>query len=183
MQVYSRLSTYNLTEGQEIGLVATVFDESLDPGDVDGVDFELADVGYRIEPLAADLQVVYFTSGTASSSSTAAEFPWGDAIRDRFGDTLEDTPRTTEQIEDDGTPLVLVERDGRWYFSMWHSIAEQARLESGDPLPLLGDQPVRLGSETPDAAVEAMIEDLVDLDLRSAIGRMDPAETARESIG
>lgn len=29
--MYARLSTYNLTEGQEIGLVATVFDESLDP--------------------------------------------------------------------------------------------------------------------------------------------------------
>ena len=155
-----------------------VFDESLDPADVDGVDFELADVTYRIDPLADDLQAVYFTSGTASSSSTAAEFPWGDAIRDRFSDNFEDTPRTTEDIDDDGTPLVLVERDGRWYFSMWHSIAEQARLESGDNLPLVGDMPVALGSDSPADAVEAMIQDMVDLDIRNVIGRMDPAEAA-----
>ncbi len=155
-----------------------VFDESLDPADVDGVDFELADVTYRIDPLADDLQAVYFTSGTASSEATAADFPWGDAIRDRFSDNFEDTPRTTEDIEDDGTPLVLVERDGRWYFSMWHSIAEQARLESGDALPLVGDMPIALGSDTPAEAVESMMQDMVDLDIRSVIGRMDPAEAA-----
>ena len=155
-----------------------VFDDSLDPADVDGVDFELADVTYRIDPIADDLQAVYFTSGSASSEATAAEFPWGDAIRDRFGSDLEDSPRTTEEINDDGTPLVLVERDGRWYFSMWHSIAEQARLDSGDDLPLVGDMPLALGSETPAAAVEAMIQGMVDLDIRDVIGRMDPAETA-----
>ncbi len=157
-----------------------VFNDGLDPADVEGVDLELTDVDYRIEPLAGndDIQHVYFTSGTASSESVAAEFPWGDAIRDRFGDNIEDSPRTTEDITESETPIVLVERDGRWYFSMWHTVGEAIRLETGDPLPLVGDAPPALGSDSPEEAVEAMIAEMVDLDLRGMIGRMDPEEAA-----
>ena len=99
-----------------------VFSDDLDMGDVDGVDFQLTDVEYRIETIPGndDLAHVFFTGGEGRTIVTADDLPFGDAIRARFGDELEDSDES-DSVEptDDDVPLVLVERNGRWYFSMW----------------------------------------------------------------
>lgn len=164
-----------LPELQRLG----VFDETFDAADVDGVDFELTDVTWRTEPIgdSTDLQAVYFTGGNASSETVAAEVPWGDAIRDLFGDEIQDS-RTNETITETDDALVLVERDGRWYFSMWHSVAESARKQLGEPLPAQSEAPDSLGADTPEQAVEGMINALFDVDPRAIIGHLDPDEAA-----
>jgi len=164
-----------LPELQRLG----VFDESLDAADVEGVDIELTDVTWRIEPIgdSTDLKAVYFTGGNASSEVVAAQLPWGDDIRDVLGGDIEDA-QVDEPIEDSGDAFVLIERNGRWYFSMWHSIAESGRVALGEPLPAASEAPAALGADTPADAVEQMIQAMVAADVRQIIGHLDPEEAA-----
>ena len=157
-----------------------VLDESADAGNVEGFEWEFSDVTYRVETLAQnpDMVHVYFTGGQAAAEFNAVDFPFGDDFRERFGDDFEDEPRVTEDIEESGNPMVLVERDGRWYISAMFTLAENARLESGQRLPPLSEAPVALGSGSPEAAFEAMFAEMVEMDLEGFIGRMDPDELA-----
>lgn len=157
-----------------------VLDGSADAADVSGFDVEFTDVTYRVEPVAghADMVRVYFTGGQATGEFRSAEFPFGDEFRERFGDDMTDEPRTTEDIEPSETPLVLVERDGRWYMSAMFSIAEAGRIEEGAAMPALAAMPPALGSSSPEAAVEALIGEVVELDVAGMVGRIDPEEMA-----
>lgn len=157
-----------------------VLDEGIDLSAVGGIDLELTDVEYRIDEVggAADMRHVFFTGGTASSAATADEFPFGDAIRARYGDDLQDAPLTTQAIEETEPPVVLVERNNRWYVSLWFTLGEAARREAGAELPSEIEQPFPLGSATPEEAVEQFIREIADFDLEGLIGRMDPEETA-----
>ena len=157
-----------------------VLDERANAGDVEGFDWEFTNVTYRVEPIAQnpDMVHVFFTGGEAAAEFNSAEFPFGDTFRDRFGDDFEDVPRETEQIENSENPMVLVEHDGRWYVSGLFTIAENIRLEAGERLPDPTEAPRALGSSTPDAAVEAMFTEMVEMDLAGLIGRMDPEEMA-----
>jgi hypothetical protein len=154
-----------------------VFSEDLDAAQVDGVDFNITNVTYEVGPLDGhpDVRLVWFTGGESTSTFTAADFPLGDALREFAGDDLEDDEQTTE-MADDEVPMVLVERDGRWFVSMWHTVAETARIEAGQPIPGASARPQALGSDSPEAAVEAMINEFTDLDLEGLIGRLDPDE-------
>lgn len=157
-----------------------VLNDSADAGNIEGFDWELSDVTYRIEALAQDSEMVhvYFTGGQAAAEFNAIDFPFGDDFRERFGDEIQDEARVTEVIEDTGTPMVLVERNGRWYVSAMFTMAENIRLEEGERLPALSEIPRSFGSESPEAAVEAMILAMVDMDLRGMIGHLDPSEMA-----
>ncbi len=157
-----------------------VLDDSADAGNVEGFEWEFTDVTYRVEsiPLNDDMVRVYFTGGEAAAEFNAAEFPFGDDFRERFGDEIEDEPRVTEDIEESETPMVLVERDGRWYMSAMFTIAETARIEAGEQMPDAALAPRALGSPTPEAAVEAMFAEMMELDMAGFIGRMDPEEMA-----
>lgn len=157
-----------------------ILSDSADAGDVEGVDFEITDLTYRVEPIidAPDMVHVYLTGGEFASEFNAAEFPFSDSYREFLGDDLQDEERTVEAIEPSETPLTFVQRDGKWYFSGWFSIAESIRLEEGGRLPLASEAPPALGSDSPEAAVEAMFDEMVELDLAGMIGRMDPEELA-----
>jgi len=157
-----------------------VLDESADAGDVEGFDWEFRDVTYRVETLAQnpDMVHVYFTGGQAAAEFNSVDFPFGDEFRERFGSDFEDEPRMTEDIEESGNPMVLVERDGRWYMSAMFTIAENARLEAGQRLPPRSEAPVALGSGSPEGAFEAMFAEMVEMDVEGLIGRMDPEELA-----
>ena len=157
-----------------------MFDDSVDAAAVDGVDLEYTDVEYRVDPLAGnpDLVHVFFTGGEFASELNVDALPLGNRFREFLGDDLEDEPRQVESIEADDVPIVFVERDGRWYISMMFTMAENARLQTGEDLPAAVDAPAALGSDSPEAAVEAMFEEVVDLDLDGLIGRMDPEEMA-----
>ena len=166
-----------LPELQRLGLI----DESFDEGSVEGIDIEFVAPAYRIEtvPLTADFVHVFFDSGESTTTFTPAEVPFGDLIRDRFGDEIDAAEIDTESSSmesDNDTPVVLVERDGRWYFSLWYSVAETVRIDAGESVPAIEEMPVRLGADSPEAAVDGMLAAVSDLDLAGMIGRLDPNE-------
>ncbi len=164
-----------LPELERLGVLSGDFD----PSGVEGLDMEFNDFTYRLEnPVGhPDLVHVYATGGTTTFSTDADAFPFGTEIRSRFGDRMESQSDTTPATED-GTPLVLVERDGRWYVSIWFSAAESARIESDKAMPALSEQPQPLGSASPEGAVEGLILDLSDFDLERMLRRLDPEEAA-----
>lgn len=163
-----------LPELVRLGVLADDFDA----GGIDGIDLELIDVTYRIDAVAGhdDLVHVAFTGGRSAASTQMSEFPFGEPILSRFGDSMRDDPRAVEVIEESDNPLVLVRRNGRWYVSLWYSLGEAIRLELDETLPLVWEMPAPRGSPSPEAAVERFVTDAFDLDLAGLLGRLDPEE-------
>ncbi len=161
-------------ELQRLGILGDDFDS----GDTDGLDIRLTDVTYRVDRPAdsPDVAFVYFTGGTSTTSFDVDEFSFGDRVReeiDRDPSIVDELTQTeTERLVSD-TPLVMVERDGRWYVSMIYTVME-SEFPGELPAQVAGLTPV--GAESPEAAVEAMLQAAVDLDLRGMIQRLEPGE-------
>ena len=155
-----------------------VLADRFDAGGVDGVDFELIDVTYRIDSVAGhdDLVHVAFTGGRSASSTQVDEFPFGEPILRRFGGSMQDEPRYVETIEESDNPLVLVRRDDRWYVSLWYSLGEAVRLELDETLPLVSEMPTPRGASSPEAAVEQLVLNAFDFDLAGMVAGLDPEE-------
>jgi hypothetical protein len=162
-----------------------VLDSSIDLAGVSGIDVTIEGLQYRLDavPGGDDLREVVIESGTLSASTNGEELPIGPTLRERFGDELDDldSDETTEfdQSSTGGPGPILVEHDGRWYFSIWYTVAEAARRDAGiEAVPALDEVPPALGADTPEAAIDATIAAASGLDLGAIIGMLDPEETA-----
>ena len=68
-----------------------------------------------------------------------------------------------------------MEEDGRWYLSLFYTSAESAREEAGDEdIPEEGVTPD--GGDSPEAAMDAILDAVEDLDLEAMIAALDPDE-------
>jgi hypothetical protein len=159
-----------------------LIDPSIDLSAISGIDIAFEGLQYRVAPIegAADLYEVLIDAGTISITANGAALPVGATIREQFGSELDEINESeTDPMEGADPGPVMVEYDGQWYFSLWYSVAEAARRDSGgQPVPALADMPVTLGADSPEAAVDGMIAAMTDLDLTAAIGMIDPEEGA-----
>ena len=109
-----------------------------------------------------------------------AELPVGALITDNLPSDMLTEMRGTRLTETDELDIRLtaVEEDGRWYFSVFHTIAEIARDEvaPGMLIPLEGIGAD--GAETPDAAFDAVLDRVEDLDLTGILRTLNPGEAA-----
>lgn len=153
-----------------------VLGSDFDLGSVDGLDLEIDDVEYEIVPTAhPDLFQARFTGGTASATVTPDELPLDEVLNDEI--SVETTTESAEIRSDPNGPvLAIVERDDRWYLSMWHTLGESVRMASGVELPALADLPVAVGADSPEEAMEQMLQHIADLDVAGLIGMVDPEE-------
>ena len=109
-----------------------------------------------------------------------AELPIGELITDNVPADLLTEMRGTRLTETDelDVRLTAVEEDGRWYFSVFHTIAELARQEAAPgmliPIQGIGSD----GADTPDAAFEGMLDRVEDLDLTGLLRTLNPGEAA-----
>ena len=151
----------------------------MDMSAIDGIDLELVGFEPRIERPSEDLAHIYLGTGTVSGNITVAELPLGQLVLDRLdAEQQAFTDSGIQTTEPSSTPLVAVERDGRWYLSLWYTVAENIRLDVGSPMPDPFDRPAAIGGDTPEAAVRLLFEEMVDLDVRRMIGALDPEEMA-----
>jgi hypothetical protein len=78
----------------------------------------------------------------------------------------------TQTDEVGAATFAAVERDGRWYLSLFYSVAESARAD--------GDVPdrgvVADGADSPDGAVDQLLSALEAQDLEGVIATLDPTE-------
>jgi hypothetical protein len=150
--------------------------DDLDLAEFGGVDIDIDDLEFEIVPTAhTDLFHARLTGGTTSATVTPDELPLDDVFLDEIPS---ETTTGSGAIEDDpdGPVLAIVDRDGRWYLSLWHTIGESVRMAAGVELPDLADLPVAVGADSPDEAVEQMLGHVADLDLDGLIGVLDPEE-------
>ena len=155
-----------------------VVDSSFSLDGVKGVDLQFDDVTFRTEPVRDDLARVYFTGGTVTGAFNADELPIGAFVSDtldRFGADISGTSSSdTTQLTDGDTFLVARNGSDGWRVSIGYTIAEAARLDAG--LPLLASGIAPIGADSPEAAVEGMVQAGADFDLRGMIARLSPGE-------
>ncbi|MGI9604170.1 MAG: hypothetical protein ACR2QE_19990 [Acidimicrobiales bacterium] len=158
-----------------------VLAEDFDLGAIAGVDYEFADMTYTPEILGPRVARVG-VDGTVSVSGDVEELRLGELVWDNVpSEALSDmqdeaTAASTEALEDVG--IVAVERDGRWYVSLWYSVAELARRGAGEPLPAFGQGPAPRGGETPEDTLRQIAAEAADLDLGGVISMLEPEEAA-----
>jgi hypothetical protein len=140
---------------------------------VGGLDLAFEDV--QVEPTETnvdDISDIRITA-TATSSADGANVPIGNLLIDEaFGGDRPDLD-SEPQDGDIDWKLATVKRDGRWYLSAFYSIAENAR-QLGDDIP---ESPiVARGADTPEGAVQAILDAVADRDLEGLIAALNPNE-------
>lgn len=169
---------------------------------VSGLDLDVK--GLRLEelPVTDGITSVRIAAGSLVSKINGEQLPVGPVLR-----TLLDNSATgmTEEAGTDGSfvlrggsteaspfefpkggtaplgpdlILTTVERGGRWYVSIGYSIAEAARRDANAPIPRLADRVGAKGSDSPEAAVRALLDAGAALDPRRAIEVVAPDEAA-----
>jgi len=156
-----------------------VFDDSLDLSAVDGFDFEFDDIEISVVEIRPGMAHLFIESGTASAAIDGEAIPLGPLVTDRVeADDLAISESTTEEISRNEFPIVALERNGRWYLSLWYSVAENALLETGTSRPGVSQRLAEIGADTPERAVENFMGALEHLDLATMIGMLDPQEAS-----
>ncbi len=151
-----------------------VLSDDADASAVSGVDFVVENPTVVQDATNVDDIYNLTLSADLTGSIDGEELPVGDWIRDELGDELADLDETDTE-EDTTFELTAVEEDGRWYLSMFHTIAESARAEAGEPeIPEEGVTPA--GGDSPEAAMDVLLDAVEDLDLEAMIAALDPDE-------
>lgn len=156
-----------------------ILSADLNTSAVQGIDLEYANPILRSVAVTNDLTHVYMDGGEFTGSYSMADLPLGPAIRDRLpAEMLRESDTWTESAGDTELPIAVVQRDGRWYISLWYSLAGAVVADAGAEFPV--DQPpvARKGSATPELAIEGFVDDALALDLAGVIGHFDPEEAA-----
>jgi hypothetical protein len=146
---------------------------------VKGVDLSFRDIELSSRTIGDGVSAVRITGGRVSYSVIPAELELGGFLEDLVD--LPTEPQTgSEPIvsddPDDNEPIIVILEDGRWHVSLYYSIAEGARAESGAPVPKFGEGVEPRGEASPEKAAEALIRAGLALDVERAIALVDPKE-------
>jgi len=148
---------------------------------VQGVDLEFTDLTYSPEPLGAGVTRVQ-VDGSVTTSGDVTELDLGSLVLDNIParelELMQEEATTASTEVFDEVAVVAVERGGRWYVSLWYSVAEAARRSANAPLPQFGAGPTPVGGETPEESVSNLANAAAQLDLGGVIAQLDPEETA-----
>lgn len=127
-------------------------------------------------PLADGFATVRPTAGTMMVHGTTADFPLGAEIGDALDEEPEVLMEEPVELVDSGFEVVAVEDDGTWYLSLLYSGAEIVREGTTAPLPAFGAGPTPVGGETPEQAVENLVNRGLETDLEGMLAQLDPEE-------
>jgi hypothetical protein len=150
-----------------------VLDEKASLSKVGGLDIEFDNVEVTADETNVDDITNIVVTGDSTITVDGAAVPIGDLLIDEaFGG---DRPSMDAAPQDESVTwnLTTVERDGRWYLSLFYAIAEQARGADTD----IPDEPITLnGANSPEGAVDNLLQSVSDLDLEALLGTLNPNE-------
>jgi hypothetical protein len=156
-----------------------VLSDEADLGAVSGVDVVLDDESVRATPTNVDDIVNLEISATGSATVDGEQLPIGDLILDTADvDVSElDADSSTDGGVDDLTfQLTAVEDDGRWYLSLFHTVAETIRAEADEPVDIPAEGITPTGGDSPEDALDAFVDGVERLDLETVIATLNPDE-------
>ena len=152
-----------------------VLRDDADLGAIGGLDVQIEDEAVQVDDTNVDDIADLTLTGRASASVDGEALPIGDLLTDNDADPSELTTEASEPEEFE-LPLAAVRKDGRWYVSAFYTIAELARHDQ-DEVP---DIPVEgipaVGADSPEDAMDNMIDGIEALDLEGIIGSLNPNE-------
>jgi hypothetical protein len=147
--------------------------------DVAGVDIELQDERVQVEETNVDDIVNLEISARGTGTIDGEQLPIGDFVADNLPDdtALSDLDASGEPDQELETlPVTAVEQDGRWYLSVFHSIAENARRSAEEPVDIPAEGVTPVGGDRPEDAVDAFLDGVQKLDLEPIIASLNPDE-------
>src|SRR6478735_3891558 len=131
------------------------------------------------------LQIVKLTGGTITIESNPADLPLSSKIKDAFGSQIDQAQPQSQTVNiadevanNDGKPfrIATVNRNGQWYVSLFYTIADNATQEAGLPNPTAADAIAAQGSNSPEDAVNALVNAATKGDLEGVIAVTPPDE-------
>ncbi len=145
-----------------------------------GLDIEITDEVVRTRTTNVDDIVNISLSAQVEVTVNGAELPIGDVVTDNMPDDMLAELRGTRVTENNELDITLtaVLIDGRWYFSLLHTLAELARSGLGDQVGIPVEGIGFDGAESPEAAVDQILDRIEALDLTGIIRSLDPSEAA-----
>jgi hypothetical protein len=155
-----------------------ILSDDADLRSVSGIDLDFPELELASEPITDELAGVRIVRGRARVTTDPSRLPVGSLLRDLIGDELEAQRPTTEESEASGDEdiIVAVKEDGRWYVSLWYTVAELSRRDAGAPLPDPRERVVARGAASPGAAVEEFLRALGAFDIRRLFELLPPDE-------
>jgi hypothetical protein len=162
---------------RELGRLG-ILREDVDLGDISGVDLTFTGLRYQTQSLGTGFSYVKLTAGTSTYAVNPAESPVGDFLRGFLPRSAAKAVRGSDDLANDKIAFATVQQDGSWYVSIWYTAAEQARRDAGAALPTFGEGIVARGTETPEAAVEALLRAAALVNVRRMIELTPPDEAA-----
>ncbi len=155
-----------------------VLSSTADPSSVRGVDIVFEDERVEVAETNVDDIANLEIFATASATVDGEQLPIGDLVLDNIEASPSDldTEAPPESSEDSPLRLTAVEEDGRWYLSLFHSIAESMRQQQTDPPDIPDEGLAAAGGDGPEDAVDAFLGAVRDLDVAAMIAALNPEE-------
>lgn len=158
-----------------------VLSADADLENVAGVEAQVDDLELSAQRIRDGLAEVRIDRGTLTTSADPGRLPLGGFVRDVAGEDLNRAQPTGTEEEDLRSQnaeevMVAVREDGRWYFSVWYTVAELARRQGNAPLPDPAQRVNANGAGSAEEAVDRFLRAAVGLDLRRMIELLPPDE-------
>jgi hypothetical protein len=156
-----------------------VLSESADLSAVAGIDIVLEDETVDVEETNVEDIVNLDIGADGYVTIDGEQLPIGDLIVDNLPDDadLSELDADTSDAQDDvrmSLPITAVEEDGRWYVSVFYSVAETIRGRTQTDIPAEGVTPI--GGDSPEDAFDAFLGGVEALDLETVIASLNPDE-------
>ena len=158
-----------------------VADADADARDVSGLDFtaDLDSLRIQESPLTDAVTRVRILDGALGLDADLDGLPVGSAVRDSEG-PLENPDPVDLLVDVFGgqADVVTVKGSDGWHVSVFYTLAEYLRAAEGLPSAGLGERPVPIGAESPEALIAAVIDRTVAGDFARLLTLADPVEAA-----
>lgn len=140
--------------------------------------FEVVVTGVVAEskPLADGFAMVSADTGTVAITGGSDDLPVVASFLELTNQDPEAAITETADLAQDPFEMVAVEHDGSWYLSLAYSAAEAIRSDHTAPLPIFGSGPIPVGGSSPEAAIENLMNEMVQGDLEGMLTQLDPEE-------
>jgi hypothetical protein len=163
-----------------------VLKSDADPSKVAAVTFHASGLTFadRTTTVNDHVRIVTVTGGTLRVSADASRVPLTAAfVAAAFGKnaptgTSVKTANLAELARTEGSPLMIATQqvNGRWYPSLFYTIAQNAAVKAGLGSPDPGQRIPDSGAGSPEGAVRGLLDALLAQDWRRAIGYASPTE-------